>query len=103
MAEMLKKLGIRAMFVSNGQEAFEMAKHHKFHLILMDIMMPVMDGIESTRLIRSEGLNKDTKIIAVTTMALGKSDFQSGLSDYLSKPFTNADLKQVIKRNIVID
>ncbi|KAI8994364.1 CheY-like superfamily, partial [Gaertneriomyces semiglobifer] len=52
LATFLKKRGIKAVVANNGQEALDRYKAEKFHLILMDIVMPVMDGIQATREIR---------------------------------------------------
>lgn len=86
--------------VVNGQEAFEIAKNKHFDLILMDIQMPVLDGLSATKLIRD--WEKDNNTIPVPIIALTANIFKeevskcfdAGCSEYLSKP---------IKKNILFD
>jgi CheY-like chemotaxis protein len=68
--EMLRKLGYRADAVTNGAEAVEALKRQRYDLILMDIKMPVMNGIEATREIRRIWPDNGPKIIALTAYAL---------------------------------
>jgi CheY-like chemotaxis protein len=75
----------------NGQEAVEMALSEKPDLVLMDIKMPVMDGLEATRNIRKE--NPDLPIIALTANAFDSdrvAAMEAGCNNFLSKPI-NAD------------
>jgi CheY-like chemotaxis protein len=91
----LEKLGCRGIFVGNGIEAVEMFQQETFDAILMDCQMPLMDGYEATRRIRS--IEKAThpglapvRIIAVTANALeGERTrcLETGMDDYISKPF----------------
>lgn len=97
MAKILEKSGFDFRIASNGKEALSMIRDKKFHLILMDIRMPEMDGIEATWHIRNDDVfYADSKIpiIAVTAHddAEEKSKcFQVGMNDYVTKPF-NKDL-----------
>ena len=59
----LKRDGHEFAEASDGQEAYELTKQHKFDVILMDLDMPVLDGLDATRLIRENSLNKDTFIV----------------------------------------
>ena len=102
----LKKLGYVADLVENGQEAVKAYSEKYYDLILMDQMMPVMDGIEATREIRkggSEVSNKDILIIALTANAM-KGDreilIESGMDDYISKPVLLKDIKSVLEKNL---
>ena len=91
----LEKLGCCGIFVSNGIEAVEMFRQETFDAILMDCQMPLMDGYEATRRIRS--IEKEihpgrapVRIIAVTANALeGERTrcLETGMDDYISKPF----------------
>ncbi len=88
---LLGRLGYSADLAENGLEAVEATKRQRYELILMDMQMPVMDGLEATRRIRSsEGANVDCPIIALTANAM-QSDQQAcraaGMNDFLSKPF----------------
>lgn len=89
--------------VSNGYQAIEALKNNKFDVILMDIIMPEMDGIEATRYIRNE-LKIDTPIIAFTANAF-KSEIEKfielGMDDYVIKPFDENILIQTIAKYTV--
>ncbi|PTL39099.1 response regulator [Alkalicoccus saliphilus] len=94
----LNKLGYQAEAVTNGKEALEAVKKQKYPLILMDIQMPEMDGIEATQEIRR--LHYAVPIVAMTANAM-KSDkenyLEAGMDDYLSKPVNLERLKQVLE------
>jgi two-component system, sensor histidine kinase len=78
----------------NGLKALELLKENRFDIILMDIQMPIMGGLEATNLIRNE-FKLDIPIIALTANALkGEKDkcIQAGMNAYLSKPFKEDDL-----------
>lgn len=85
----LKDYYIEPFIAKNGQEAIEMVKNHDFDLILMDIQMPDINGVEASQYIRKE-LNKDVPIIALTANALKGDEekyLSGGMNDYISKPF----------------
>jgi len=100
----LKKSGFsKITMVENGQEAVEAMKQKDYDLILMDIHMPVMDGFEATRLIRTQKDIRNPKIpiIALTAHTFDQFDDGSskkGLNDYIIKPFTKAKLLSSIKK-----
>jgi CheY-like chemotaxis protein len=100
----LKKLGYNIIIAKNGQEGIDKAFDEKPDLIIMDIMMPVLDGYEATRKIR---LNEDFKkipIIALTAHAsiVDKSKtFASGCNDYLAKPIALNKLNSIIEKWLV--
>ena len=74
----------------NGQEAVEMVKNGQFDLVLMDIKMPVMDGLEATKQIKQ--LDRDLPIIAVTANAFDSDRqlaFDAGCDDFLAKPISS--------------
>lgn len=84
----LSKLGYKSVIVMNGQQALEAANQYPFDLILMDVQMPEMDGLEATRLIR-KGNGIQPVIIAMTANAMqGDKDMciEAGMDDYISKP-----------------
>ncbi|MEO8403165.1 MAG: PAS domain S-box protein [Chitinophagaceae bacterium] len=94
----LKKYGAVIKEVINGKEAVDELRHTNYDIILMDVQMPVMDGLEATAAIRNE-LKSKTPIIAITANAIkGESDrcLQSGMNDYISKPFDEQDLVNAI-------
>jgi CheY-like chemotaxis protein len=85
---MLNKLGYQPDLARNGKEAIEMVGHEHYDIILMDVQMPEMDGLEATRMIRT-CLEVQPVIIAVTAnVMLGDRDdcMQAGMDDYISKP-----------------
>jgi signal transduction histidine kinase/integral membrane sensor domain MASE1/DNA-binding NarL/FixJ family response regulator len=95
---MLERTGHHATLAKNGVEAIDRAKQKKFDLILMDIQMHVMDGMEATRIIRNE-LKLKTPIIAITAHAFPEdigSFFEAGIDDYVIKPFTSAEIDKAI-------
>jgi PAS domain S-box-containing protein len=98
----LMKKGVIVEEACDGLEAVEMLMQYKFDLILMDIMMPNLNGYEATEIIR-EKLKLSTPIIALTANAI-KGDNQKcltvGMQDYLSKPFSMNDLYAIISNNI---
>ncbi len=84
----------------NGREAIELLKEAQPDLVLMDVQMPVMDGIEATRIIRS-GISASIPIIALTANAIkGDNDkcIEAGMNDYISKPFKEEELVKSITR-----
>jgi CheY-like chemotaxis protein/anti-sigma regulatory factor (Ser/Thr protein kinase) len=85
----------------NGRQAVELAKNNHFDLILMDINMPIMNGLEATRLIR--GFNPGIPIIAQTAFAFAVEEenvLESGCNAYLSKPISKIKLLQIISEYI---
>ncbi|MDO6687000.1 MULTISPECIES: PAS domain S-box protein [unclassified Agarivorans] len=74
----------------NGQIAVEMCQHNHYDIILMDMAMPVMDGLAATRKIReAEGLNQQTPILAMTANAFAEDKqacFAAGMNDFITKP-----------------
>lgn len=107
--KLLSKLNITCDLALNGKEGVELFKKNSYDLILMDINMPVMDGIEATRLIKS--LDKYTQttppIIAVTAATSEKEETafiaNNGLDAFLGKPIDFSTLKSLIKKYRHID
>ncbi len=100
LTRQLKMLGFAVTSASNSMKGVEKALKEKPHLILMDIMMPGMDGREATRIIRSNRETQDITILAATAL-FRESDLssciESGCNDYLVKPFTFEELKGKVK------
>ncbi|MCX8534639.1 response regulator [Chryseobacterium luquanense] len=89
----------------NGLEALEECKKKDFSIILMDVQMPVMNGIEATHQIRLLPGYKNVPIIGVTAgNVLGEKEkcLESGMTDFLPKPLRQADLLEMLKKYIVI-
>lgn len=101
---MLRKLGLRAEAVANGAEAIGTLGSIPYDLVLIDMRMPVMDGLEAARRIRdprSAVLNHDVPIIALTANAM-RSDRESclaaGMNDFVSKPIMMSALRDALSR-----
>ncbi|MBI5518670.1 MAG: PAS domain S-box protein [Desulfovibrio sp.] len=100
----LERLGHTATPARSGAEALKAMEAEHYDVVLMDIQMPGMDGMEATRRIRqSEGLRFDpaTPIIAVTAHAMHGDRLrflQAGMNDYLAKPYKVEDLETVLQR-----
>lgn len=99
----MELMGFLAIPAKHGQEGVEKAVEEKPHLILMDIMMPGMDGWEATRAIRSTPETKDIPILAATAL-FRESDLrtciEAGCNDYLVKPFTLEQLQGKVQEFI---
>lgn len=87
--------------VSNGLEAFDAVKFQKFDMVLMDLYMPVMDGIEASNRIREwEKDGQRTFIVALTGSYLaeeGQKLFEAGIDNYIPKPFEMKYLQRMLK------
>lgn len=101
--KLLEKAGYTVIRAENGQQVLDLLNEQYFDLILMDIQMPVMDGVEATRVIRSQdmGPNKDIPIIALTAYAMQgdrEKFLEAGMNDYLAKPVNMKDLEKALSR-----
>jgi CheY-like chemotaxis protein len=101
----LKKLNYDIDFATNGSIAIEKFLNNSYDLILMDIQMPLMNGIEATKHIRNYekqlAVDEPVVIIAVTAFALEhdrENCINSGMNDYLTKPYTPAELTGTIRK-----
>ncbi len=100
---MLSKLGFRADVAANGLEVLEALERQVYDIVLMDVLMPEMDGLETTKAVRQRwSKEKGPKIIAMTASAL-KGDremcLDAGMDDYISKPVRIEDLAKVLRAN----
>lgn len=96
---LLGQLGYQVEVVGDGQEAVELLKERDFELILMDIQMPKMDGLEATKLIRKMKKGKHLVIIAMTANALQEDRqkcLSAGMDDYIMKPLKSGILEKMI-------
>jgi CheY-like chemotaxis protein len=98
-------MGFDPIIAANGKEAIERAIVEKPDLILMDFVMPIMDGGEATRILRGNANTKDIPILAMTALHL-KSELQHcidvGCNDYIVKPFPIHELQRKIKALIPV-
>lgn len=98
---MLKKSDIQIDTGVNGKEALELLRHNKYHMVFMDHMMPVMDGLETLKQIKEEKLCEDIPVIVLTANAVGnvKEEYlEAGFDDYLSKPIMSKELFAMIRK-----
>lgn len=97
----LENLGLEVRTADNGQIALDKAQEERFDLILMDIRMPVMDGLTATRELRSRGL--ETPIIALTARALDGANancIAAGCNGYLTKPIETAAIAKELSKHL---
>jgi CheY-like chemotaxis protein len=96
---LLQRLNIEALMAHDGKEAVELSEKFPIDLILMDLQMPEMDGLEATRNILNRPDQKPPQIIAMTANALPedrKRCYEAGMVDFLPKPMLLDDLKKVL-------
>ena len=101
--EMLKRLGCRADIASNGLEVLRALENEDFDVVLMDLRMPEMDGLEATRIIRERWPDRKLKIIALTAHVLpGDPErcLEAGMDGYISKPLRKEDLAQELEKQM---
>jgi CheY-like chemotaxis protein len=105
MTRLLSKRGHKVTVVGNGAQAVEAVRERSFDLVLMDVQMPELDGLQATRRIRameSTTQRGRVRIVALTAHAL-KSDrdecLAAGMDDYLSKPIVPAELDIILRKS----
>ncbi|WP_434658295.1 response regulator [Sulfurimonas sp. NW9] len=95
-----KYTNITLEFAHNGKEAVDKVAQNEYDLVFMDINMPVMNGLEATKLIRKE-LQSDVAIVALTANAI-KGDREKflacGMNEYLSKPIDSEELETILSK-----
>ncbi len=103
----LKNAGHIAKVAGNGQEAIDELRRHPYDLVLMDVQMPVLDGMEATRRIRAAqaakepGFDREIRIVAMTANAMAgdrEMCLESGMDDHVPKPLTPDSVLGVLKR-----
>jgi CheY-like chemotaxis protein len=97
----LSTRGYRCLSASNGREALNILDRERVDLILTDLSMPVLDGYQTTQLIRARPGLENVPIVAVTAFALadeGEAARQIGCTEYLTKPFKPRQLLEVVDR-----
>jgi two-component system sensor histidine kinase/response regulator len=103
-AEFLRSGGMEVTIVSNGQECLDALEQRPFDLVLMDIQMPEMDGLEATRRIRGDNRFKNLPIIAMTAHAMTgdrEKSLDAGMNDHVTKPIDQNALFQTLNHWIV--
>ena len=85
----LEAVGFRVDLAEDGLQALELARRNRYAVILMDVQMPVMNGLESARAIRADSLNMDTPVLAMTANAYGEDQaacLAAGMNEHIAKP-----------------
>ncbi len=99
---MLEKIGHQVTVAEDGAEAVALVERERFDVILMDVQMPTMDGLEATRLIRGKGLSRQVlPIIGLTASAVHDNRelyIEAGMNDCITKPFRIGQLAAVLVR-----
>ena len=101
--KMLEKLSMQPTVVNDGQEAVDWLQQQSADIVLMDLMMPNMDGVVATRHIRAMKDIEQPKIIALTASAneyTSDDCMEAGMDAYLTKPVTVAILNEVIQQHV---
>jgi signal transduction histidine kinase/DNA-binding response OmpR family regulator len=104
--ELLTTIGLDVSIANNGQEGVALALGKPFDLILMDIQMPIMDGLTATKLIRSEDKLKNIPIIAMTAHAMRRDkekSLEAGMNDHLTKPIALNKLVDMLNKWLEVD
>ena len=101
---MLQRLGYQVSVANDGQEAVDRCKQERFALILMDVQMPVMDGLEATQKIRALEAENKAEPMPIIAMTANVSAFdrerclQADMDDFMSKPVIQKPLKEVLQK-----
>ena len=96
----LKKCEVSVSIAHNGQEAIDLIQEKEFDIVLMDVQMPILDGLEATKFIR-EDLKYSIPIIGLSANAMREEVEickQAGMNDYLVKPYSERALVEVMKK-----
>src|SRR5215813_5070287 len=92
----LEKLGYQVVATVNGKEAWETFRRGRFRLVISDVLMPELDGLELCRRIRKHKQSKYTYVVIITAL-IGKKDYlegmEAGADDFVTKPFDSDELK----------
>ncbi|CAN7727833.1 PAS domain S-box protein [Duganella sp. LjRoot269] len=97
--EMLEEVGSSVCLANNGMEALELLRQTAFDCVLMDVQMPLMDGLEATRRIRADPSLADMRVLAMTATATNEDRvrcIEAGMDDFISKPIQPALMYQTI-------
>lgn len=97
LRDLLLKIGYEVLEATDGEQGIQVAREGKPDLILMDIMMPKMDGLEATKILKADAATRDIPVMALTSAAM-KGDrertLQAGCDAYIAKP---VDIHELLK------
>ncbi len=101
MIDLLSAHGYEVLEAPDGEEGIRIARERKPDLILLDMQMPVMDGIQAATLLKADPDTRDILILAVTSFAM-KGDreriMQAGVDEYMPKPINTRELPSLVRR-----
>lgn len=103
ISNMLKRMGYDVVIAFNGEEAVALARREKPDLVLMDVLMPVMDGIDALRAIRADTQLRAIPVVMITSVTdirMVTEAIESGANDYIAKPFQVSVLIERVERYI---
>jgi len=93
--------GYRVLEAENGRQALELTRQHKPHLIIVDLNMPILDGLETIKYVRlMKGASEQVPIVAITAFdvyGMEEAASEAGCNEYISKPFDLDYLEKVMK------
>jgi two-component system cell cycle response regulator DivK len=99
--DLLRPTSYRLIEAPDGESGMAMARQERPDLILMDVQLPKVSGIEATRTLRAEAATANTPIVAITSFALTGDEEkakEAGATAYLAKPYSPRDLLELIRR-----
>jgi two-component system cell cycle response regulator DivK len=99
--QLLSRTGYRLVEASDGEGALDLVREHRPDLVLMDVQLPRMSGLDATRALRADPATADLPVIVVTSFALSGDDqraMAAGASAYLAKPYSPRDLLALIRK-----
>jgi len=106
MQKELEFLGYEVLLATDGQRALDLAGAQEVDVIIMDILMPKMDGLEAASKLREDPKTKNIPILAATAKAMPGDREQclaNGCDEYIAKPFTHKELDAVIKNLLKVE
>ena len=99
VSDILEAHGYAVIQAQGGQEALQIAREQQPDLILMDIQLPEMDGLEATRLLKASEETKDINVVALTAHAMRGDEEkarEAGCSGYIAKPINTREFAQIV-------
>jgi len=103
MRDVLSYFGYEVLEARTGLESIDMAVKHSPGLILMDIQMPVMSGVDAMKILKNRADTREIKILAVTSLAMqGDRErlLEEGFDDYIQKPIDLVELPDIVKKHL---
>jgi CheY-like chemotaxis protein len=103
MTDLLETRGWQVVQAENGADALRLTRAHNPDLVLMDIQMPVMDGLAATRLLKADPATASIPVLAVTGLAMPNDQercLEAGCQGYLAKPFTPEDFEGAVMKTL---